>query len=904
MAAADPPEDRDEEADPSAQVVPLPAEAWTIQKLRQAIGPAALAHKSPQERQAARRSAWASVDAAPHPPPRLKLGQLMVDLYEAADEPGTAALRDILRRAKIGWGFWQGFKRIYKLAEARHDAPMLGLLAWRLDTFPQTQFTAGEVGRGTLVYMRRRAWRWLRQLGTAVPEAYPQYAVEVLRHYDADTNFWSTWVASQIWGHRMLLGSGSGGVPNPSKKMKDWAFPEAWSLSKEPLLRLLEHAEANEVCAFAIIGLQEAFADALRDVEPAWLMRLGMKSLPAVHDFVVQLLQASPKFHPSKLSELGLEPLMMTMLTSPSDGARTFALEYVRGQSRTVPVERLVELAESGFRDASSFAVERLAKMSAKDIGLPLLVRMVLARGTHDMAAKAIRAGFSVTDLGEAEFVTLMVAGRDGERFVDPWYAEAKKQPPVSYLQALLEDPRLGGNATGLNYRERAVLRRIGERTAADIGVAWIQEALLRPKYTNEVAQWIAQGKVKGADVDVEWFKGLIAKPKLRSTALAVLGEPKWVSPERLGVPWLLGLLRHSDAQLRTFARRHLLEHFPPAQLSPDGGGCWELLGEGQPEAVREFAIAYLRLHHPELGPQQPEARDLGIAPRLRAEDFPEATVVPLTDDPRPDVRRFAAELVDAEIQRWNDPTLPYRLATSPFSETRAAAGAVLLLLGDDDVPPERALPVAWLSVDAVFALAESPYKSTREVALTLIRRHYDRLDGALRLAWLMESPDREVRLFAVRLLWEKHRPRGLDPVSVRNAQAAASRAFDTSEALRDFLQTVLFGLPPGRVERRVLAGGATPDRSLPASVAKRQLVELLRDFALEDAGFATVVLPILEAFAHSGARGERDACLAALVALRNAHPDLGVQLRPMPIEVRTPKRARFGEARSAGGRS
>lgn len=903
MVAGDPPEDREEEADPAAPVVALPDGAWTLRRLRQAVSPAALAHKSPEERQASRRAAWAALEAAAHPPPRLGLGALMVELYEAGDEPGMASLRDILRRTRIGWGFWQGFKQIYKLAEERHDAPMLGLLAWRLDTFPQTSIAAGEVGRGTLVYMRRRAWRYLRQLGAAVPEAYPEFAVEVLRHYEPRTNFWSTWVASQIWGHRMLIGMGNGGFSGPSKTMKDWAFPEAWKTRKDPLLRLLDHAEANEVCRFAIIGLEAAFADDLRDVDPSWLLRLGHKTLPAVHDFVVRLLQATPKFHPSKLAGLGLEPLMLRFLTSPSNDARAFALEYARGQSTHVSVARLVELAESGHADASRFAIERLGKMSAKDIGLPLLVRLVLARATREMASKALRAGFTVSQLQEAEFITLMVAGRDGERFVDAWFTEAKRKPPVSHLQALLEDPRMGGSGTGLNYRARRVLRRIGERSAADIGVAWIQTSLLDPRYSSEVSSWLARGKLQGGSVDVEWFKALIGKPQLRPTALAVLGEPKWVAPSRLGAAWLLGLLRHADAQLRSFARRHLLEHFSPTELSSDAGGCWALLAPGQPETVREFAATYLRLHHPELGPSLPEARDLGITPRLTADDFARDIVVPLTDDPRPDVRRFAAGLVDAEIRRWNDAALPYRLSESPFAETRAAGGAVLLMLGDPDVPPERALPESWLSVDPIFSLAESPYKSTREVALTLVRRHYDRLGGAERLAWLMESPDREVRLFAVRLLWEKHRPRGLEPVAARVSESSPDRAFDTNDALREFLRTVLFGLPPGRMERRESADGATPDRALPSSEAKQRLVGVLRDFGLEDAAFAGVVLPVLEAFAHSGARGERDACLSALVSLRNAHPDLGVQLETRAVEVRAPRRRRFGQP-SAGGRS
>ena len=113
----------------------------------------------------------------------------------------------------------------------------------------------------------------------------------------------------------------------------------------------------------------------------------------------------------------------------------------------------------------------------------------------------------------------------------------------------------------------------------------------------------------------------------------------------------------------------------------------------------------------------------------------------------------------------------------------------------------------------------------------------------------------------------------------------------------------MLFGLPPGRMERRGPSDGATPDRALPSSEAKQRLVGVLRDFGLEDDAFAAVVLPVLESFAHSGARGERDACVSALVSLRNAHPGLAVQLDTRAIEVRAPRRRRFGQ-QAAGGHS
>ncbi|MEZ5579768.1 MAG: hypothetical protein R3F40_10395 [Candidatus Competibacteraceae bacterium] len=69
----------------------------------------------------------------------------------------------------------------------------------------------------------------------------------------------------------------------------------------------------------------------------------------------------------------------------------------------------------------------------------------------------------------------------------------------------------------------------------------------------------------------------------------------------------------------------------------------------------------------------------------------------------------------------------------------------------------EPALPVEWLLPERVFQLAESRHKITRETALTLIRRHQEQLGDPARLAWLMESPHREVGLFTVRLLWERH---------------------------------------------------------------------------------------------------------------------------------------------------
>ena len=90
----------------------------------------------------------------------------------------------------------------------------------------------------------------------------------------------------------------------------------------------------------------------------------------------------------------------------------------------------------------------------------------------------------------------------------------------------------------------------------------------------------------------------------------------------------------------------------------------------------------------------------------------------------------------------------------------------------------------------------------------------------------------------------------------------------------------MLFGLPPGRVGKRdVVEGGAKPERALPASIAKKRLIEAMRDVALDDVDFARAITPVFEEFVHSTAKGEWQASLQALTQLRTVHPDLVEEL-------------------------
>jgi hypothetical protein len=924
LAQPDPPAGQPEDPPDDYQAQRLPPDAWSLDRMRQAQNPQAMAGKTADERQAARAGAWAALLASPNPLPRLKLGQVLLDLYAADDEPARALLLELIPQLPpnaIGWGIWQGIKGIYKQAEQRHDLAMLGALCCRLDVQPVT--AGGEISRGTWLYMRRRAWRYLRQLGQALPELFPVFAGQVLRHYPEPQPLHQCWILNQIWRHKDLIGKTDQGVVSPyglPEKLDRRAFDDAWKISPAPLLRLLEDARNAQVCDFAIRCLDQDFKDALRHAEPAWLARLGGKPLAIVHEFVLRLLRDNPEFHQSKLKQLGLHDMVLGLLYSNNSPARRYAIDYARAYATDLPVAELVKLVSNSVQDVQTFAVALLEQRPPTELGLPIIFKLLGTPASAALAKAKLRQGFKPADITAEQFVEVALAPSgpnagtlelqmqqlmelmqqgvqmDFERVINnlgkrsgsssaldavlEFYKEAKVKVPAAYYRQLLDDPRCNPLA-----RQRA-LKALADYPGREIGTEWLQKALLDPQLNSVVANWLRQGKLKGEDLDVEWLKGLVMRPALRPLALQLLGDGQLVAPSRIGLPWLLAMARQADPTLHDFAHRYLLQSFQPGDFaSGDRRGIdhlWELAcGPAQPEPVRRFAAAYLKAHHPQIGPSDPETRALNIKPGLTSADYPLSRLQPLFLDQRPDLRRLAVAIAREELRAWNEPVLLYRLADSEHREPRAFAIEQLMRLGESSVEP--ALPVEWLLPERVFQLAESRHKITRETALTLIRRHHERLGDPARLAWLMESPHREVGLFTVRLLWERQRRKFAPTVKAAETQPGAP-----AESLQQFLRKTLFGLPPGRMERRELdAEQAAPERPWPASVGKRRLIEAIKTLALSDVAFAELAAPVLAEFRHSRAKNEWQHCVAALVQIRRAHPAIQVDLPVGQVNVR-----------------
>lgn len=793
------------------------------------------------------------------------LADFLVELYQQDTEPLRAVLVELARTAPLTRGLWGGFKRIHKLAEERQDVLLFSAILGRLES----SFGLGSVtSRATQVYLQRRGWRYLRNLARAVPALYPVFACAVLSRLAPQARVWDGVACARILHTR------------------EDAVNDTWKLSPDPLMGLLETARHNDVAKFAIAKLRKLFPAQLRQTQAGWLARLAGSPLAAVHELLVDILQNTPELHPAKLEGLGLKRAVLSLLLSPSAAVRKYAVEYARAHASDLPLAEVVDLALCEHAETRAWAISVLESVPAKQLGLPLLSRLLAEPATTAWAATRLEADFDRMALDDAFLVDQVYGSRHQSAWALKYMTGRIKhsEPLAALLRAVYADPRRHDDI-GDAEPELFASQLAKHIEPEHLGAEWLLSLL-----PNRAWRGFADGQLRRAKslpgLNFEAVKGLVFDRSVRELALHLLSTHAGFKD--IGLPWLLTLARRTDPQLSNFATRMLLGQVDPGDFG--GGdaahGAQRLLalatGPKEPDAVRLFAQTYLRCHHPVLGPQQPEAQANGIQPKLALEHYTPEPYWTALWDPRADVRRFAAAITRADLRRWGYHLRVVELADCEYREARSICIQALDKAGSPTADPACTLTVEELDPTQVFRLTESRIRESREVAMALITRHYERLGGPQRLAWLMESADRSIRTMAVRMLWERHRPlslpEGWKPRGPLKMAEPAGR-FTNVDVLQEFLRTLMFGLPPGRSPESRERGLPRPQG---AQAAKRRAIEAARALAVEDEGFARVVSPLFLEFSGSIARGEWQACLAALTTLKVAHPhlDVGLQLK------------------------
>jgi hypothetical protein len=369
--------------------------------------------------------------------------------------------------------------------------------------------------------------------------------------------------------------------------------------------------------------------------------------------------------------------------------------------------------------------------------------------------------------------------------------------------------------------------------------------------------------------------------------------------------------LNAAGANIRIISETAFLQMLSGTQPAAAGAdatraGCevlWQMaVAPGSAEARRgEFARKYILRHHPDIGPSLTD-RPVDPGAEIPIDFLSFERVEPLFAETRKPLRDFALELARWEFARWK-PSADALLALSELPHADVRSFVADALLADATDPNKRRFRIDpdTLAPEAVYRFCESTDAEARQLGMQIIRRS-PRLQVPEEMFRLTESPDRLIRGFVIRSLWGVYRDRGVTadwkpPVPPATTIGAAARKAAAEPeprgpgvphrpekppgdrpSLAQFLRRVLFEVPPGPPPKATAADGTrVPQRlkPLPARRAKLELVEVMRDLALEDAEFAGGIMPLLEEFMISRGQSEKAACLVAVTRIRHRHPSV-----------------------------
>lgn len=265
-------------------------------------------------------------------------------------------------------------------------------------------------------------------------------------------------------------------------------------------------------------------------------------------------------------------------------------------------------------------------------------------------------------------------------------------------------------------------------------------------------------------------------------------------------------------------------------------------LAKHLPAAEQSYTMRLLRL-------KSPHARQLGLIflDQLHAEDFTLFDLVSLADHEMIAVRHNAWEKCKASTDRFRI-TMPAvaRLLDASWQDTRTFAIEFLEThFAKDD-----------LGAAVLIAICDSIRPEIQQFGQKLITEHFREEDGQEYLAKLSEHPSTRLQNFVTNYL-ERY-------------------ATDDAEKLSSLTPYFL------SVLSRVNAGG----------VAKRRCLRFLEQEGLKGPAAAVLVAEILTRQSVTMAIGNKASIIAAMVALRDAFPDLS-----LPIIVNKP------QARTRGGK-
>lgn len=700
---------------------------------------------------------------------------------------------------------------------------------------------------------------------------------------------------------------------------------EAWG-------RLLEMKHGHD---FAVEVLTKSFG--AKDLTPEWFIERLLAPSKQAREFAQKHL---PKVHSPK--DLGTAFYVnLIKRTDPSNNEHESAAEWAVGELvkldlDAVPVDDLRWLYLYPPISEPAHALVAKKKLKPQALGMDFLKMMAYQpdwdtsvwltdfRAKNGEWAKQLAFDEDTADTWLDLFADVR-AFTTGDLGLD-WLLTLAGRPEEKYHEFATERMVRTLSPADFAFKAKPAVTATTGATQADLG----RKTFMFTGKLSSMSRDEAEAKVKAAN-------GIAAGSVSKTLHYLVVGDdgsPLYGQGKKGSKQVKAEELNAAGANIAIISETAFLQMVSGVQVAAadadsTSAGCerlWAMAtAPGAADApLAAFAREYIRRHHK---PIAVEETGKGPDPGTEVPDsfLTWQRFFPLLSETRKPLRDFALEFCEHNFARWI-PNADDLLAMSeiPFVDVRRFVAKALLAETGKETAGYRLDP-AKLAPEAVYRFCESGDEETRGLGMELIRR-LPKLRVPEELFRLTESPDRKVRAFVIRSLWQVYRDRGLTElwkppippkptVGTKAKKEAAKREAEQGSGvpakpdkppaerptLSEFLRRVLFELPPGPPEKsRVAMGdtdaGPSPEgdddededempsgkverqvslKPIPARRAKLDAVETMRDMALDDRQFAEGILPLLDEFLLSKGVSERAACLVAVTRVRHKYPDL-----------------------------
>jgi hypothetical protein len=805
-------------------------------------------------------------------------------LYQINNQSSRLSILNIVKQAPLQPNYFQRLRHIFKIAEYRQDAEVIGILAYRFEQTPAFYNSGNQVinipntgvylrlknweydyqaGRYTVTttdefqqemakpkcrlaysnktrdYLRRRVWRSLRTLGASNRAEYAQLAVSILlqyrdldiqptretTYYRYDTNYRRS-VSSQIgWDKYAAYLAFNHILYTNSPRYELKSGKTVWQC--KPTYKLGDPAPNLR---------EEAFPDLWKQQPNLLLQLLAESQCQPVHEFAVKAIRSCPEF----CQAISIE-MLLKLLAQPYEITAQLGFELARSryQPDQPQIDLILAIANCAYaparKEAHSWIRNQIDQFLMND---QLIIGLVLSPETDtQLFIREILSSSIIPAPTARVMISRIVAELIALDATDTIIAESATQTLITCF--------------------RVVLRSIGLEIVLDL--------LRHPLPALQIcgAQILLNHQTEAIDLPPGLIDALLESPveSVRVIGVQLFGQlPDQVLLDRLEL--ILTLITHPLPEMRSAIRssiNRLAANHPPFTTALVDRLIPMLLAPEQHEGLHSFIsqllqndlpnwmevtstdITWRLLKSTATASQELAGKILQANSQLWAETLTTEQIAELSHHEILAVRVSSWQMTEQVLPRLRQHSTDLLAATMIMASKWADSREFGFKLFGELLTPAELTPAIVISI------CDSNREDVRRFGRDLVGKCFQQQDGLEYLLKFSEHPTIDMQLFASQYLEDY----------------AASNIQRLQELIPYFTRVL------GQVNR--------------SRIAKQRIFAFINSEAIKSEAAAKLVIELLTRQSASIAISEKARALTTMLKIHQLYPQLSV-----PISIKS----------------